>query len=149
MRMTPLASFALAALALSILVGCESRLKAPEEAGVCYFIGHPSNGVPKFNPIARNVPDLEHCAVYVYNVRMDMLKTGTAGKETQGSFAGNFLFATNKEVRFAQHYESPTFPLLVKAPDGRLVTPGSIVQEDDTPSGPVTVNVPKDLPQKP
>ncbi len=138
-----------AAVSTLALSACDKRLKAPDEAGVCYFIGHPKSGVPKFNVIARNVPDLEHCAVYVYNVRMDMLRTGTAGKETQGSFNGNFLFADNREVRFAQHYESPTFPLLVKAPDGRLVTPGSIVQDDDAPSGPITVNVPKDLPTKP
>ncbi len=132
------------------LTGCaDHKLKAPKDAGVCFFIGHPKEGGVKFNPIAKNDPDLEHCAVHLYNLRMGMVLTGTAGAETAGSYQGNFLFVTNREVRYSQHYEGATFPLLTKAPDGRLVQPGSIVEEPDAPSGPQTVNVPKDLPTKP
>ncbi|MDI7774342.1 hypothetical protein [Asticcacaulis sp. EMRT-3] len=129
------------------LAGCTPRVQSPDAPGVCYFIGHPTPKENKFNVLATNVPDLEHCAVYVYNARMDMLKTGTAGPETDGAYMGNFLFADNHEVRSGQHYEGPAFPFLVKAPDGRLVAPGSIVQDDGEPTGPQSVNIPKDLPK--
>ena len=41
------------------------------------------------------------------------------------------------------------FPLLVKAPDGRLVAPGSVVQEEAPTGEKVTVDIPKNLPQMP
>ena len=147
MRIAALSIMALAGCAA--LAGCTPRVKSPDAPGVCYFIGHPTPKENKFNVLASNVPDLEHCAVLVYNLRMDMLKTGTAGPETDGAYMGSFLFAGNHEVRAGQHYEGPVFPFLVKAPDNRLVAPGSIVQQDDAPSGPQTVDIPKNLPQAP
>jgi len=153
MRPIILAAFTLAAAPLLVLGGCEKRVAAPTEAGVCYFIGHISKteapGGLKFNVLARGQPDIEHCAVQLYNQRRAMLATGTAGEVTEGAYQGNFMQATNGEVRYSEHYEGPYFPFLVKAPDDRLVTPGSIVQEDDTQGdGPQkTVAVPKNLPK--
>ena len=134
------------------LSGCTPRVKAPSDIGVCYFIGHVkgADGKPalKFNPIARDQPDIEHCAVQLYNARMNMLATNTAGSETEGAYQGSFLFVSNKAVDYSEHYEGPTFPLLVKAPDNRLVAPGSVVIEDaPDPDAPRTVEVPKDLPK--
>ena len=150
MRVRTIAVAVAALAAVAGLSGCIKRLKAPDEAGTCYMIGHPKAGEVKFNVISKGEPDLEHCAVRLYNLRMDFLRTGTAGDVTEGAYSGSFLFVDNHEVRFSQHYESPSFPLLVKAPDGRLVQPGSIVEEDDTPTGkPESVTIPKDLPKKP
>ena len=149
MRLNSLLVTVLAAVALG---GCVARVKAPTELGVCYFIGHPKGpdgkSTFKFNVVARDQPDVEHCAVQIYNARMAMLATNTAGKETEGAYQGNFLEVTNTEVRFSQTYEGPYFPLLVKAPDNRLVAPGSVVIDDTPAEGPQTVTVPKDLPEK-
>jgi len=137
------------ALAAAGLSGCKERVKAPAVSGTCYYIGYPKSGGLKFNELSKNEPDLEHCAVRLYNARMDMMATRTAGAQTIGAYNGVFLFASGREVRYSQHYEGPVFPLLVKAPDGRLVAPGSVVQEEAPTGGQVTVDIPKDLPKMP
>jgi len=131
------------------LSGCQKRVKAPDVAGACYYVGYPKAGGLKFNELSKSEPDLEHCAVRVYNARMDLMATRTAGEQTIGAYNGTFLFASGREVRYSRHYEGPAFPLLVKAPDGRLVAPGSVVQEEAPTGGQVTVDIPKDLPQMP
>jgi hypothetical protein len=136
-------------LAVAALSGCQKRVKAPDVAGACYYVGYPKTGGLKFNELSKNEPDLEHCAVRLYNARMDMMATQTAGQQTIGAYNGTFLFAGGREVRYSRHYEGPAFPLLVKAPDGRLVAPGSVVQEEAPSGGQVTVDIPKDLPQMP
>jgi hypothetical protein len=152
MRPITIAAFALAAAPLLVLGGCIKRVEAPADAGVCYFIGHVKkteapDGL-KFNVIARDQPDIEHCAVQLYNTRRAMLTTGTAGQVTEGAYQGNFMQATNSEVRESPHYEGPYFPFLVKAPDDRLVTPGSVVEDDTQGDGPQQqVAVPKNLPK--
>jgi hypothetical protein len=138
-----------AALVATTLSGCAEKVKAPRDLGTCYFIGHTSKDEYKFNVVSKNEPDLEHCAARLYNVRMDLLRTGTAGTFTAGSYQGNFLFLDNHEIRYAQRYEGPAYPLLVKAPDGRLVAPGSVMREEDLPDKQVTVEVPKNLPKMP
>ncbi|ESQ76455.1 hypothetical protein [Asticcacaulis sp. AC402] len=142
-----MAMMAFAATAGLGLAACEQRLKAPFEAGTCFSIGHPASGEPKFNVVARDVPSLEHCAVHIYNLRQTRLATGTAGEVTEGSYGGSFLWANNREVRYSQHYEGPRMPFLVRAPGNRLVQPGAIVVEDTAPSGPVTVEMPDNLPK--
>lgn len=152
MRPIHFALLTLAAAPLLVLGGCVKRVEAPADTGVCYFIGHVSkkeapDGL-KFNVIARDQPDLEHCAVQLFNLRRSMLATGTAGEVTEGSYQGDFMQVTNHEVREAPHYEGPYFPFLVKAPDDRLVTPGSVVEDDTQGDGPQQqVAVPKDLPK--
>ena len=131
------------------LAGCQKRVKAPEVANACYYVGFPKAGGLKFNELSKNEPDLEHCAVRLYNARMDLMATRTAGEQTIGAYNGTFLFASGREVRYSQHYEGPAFPLLVKAPDGRLVAPGSVVQEEAPTGEKVTVDIPKNLPQMP
>lgn len=152
MRPITIAAFTLAAAPLLVLGGCQKRVEAPTDAGVCYFIGHVKKteapGGLKFNVIARDQPDIEHCAVQLYNTRRAMLTTGTAGEVTEGAYQGNFMQATNSEVRESQHYEGPFFPFLVKAPDDRLVTPGSVVEDDTQGDGAQQqVAVPKNLPK--
>ncbi len=152
MRPTHIAILTLAATPLLLLGGCQPKIQAPADTGVCYFIGHVKkteapNGL-KFNVIARDQPDIEHCAVQLFNQRRAMLGTGTAGEVTEGAYQGSFMQATNHEVRYSQAYEGPYFPFLVKAPDDRLVTPGSIVEDDTQGDGPQkSVAVPKDLPK--
>lgn len=145
MRRIAILIAALAAPAV-LLGGCEKHLQAPGEENVCYFIGRPATDQFKFNVIGRNVPDVEHCAVLLYNLRMDMLRTGTAADYTEGSYGGSFLWVNNREVRFARYHEGPTSVLLVHSPDGRLIQPGAIMYEDDSAqaSGPATIDLPQE-----
>ncbi|HTN40611.1 MAG TPA: hypothetical protein VLZ84_05630, partial [Asticcacaulis sp.] len=82
--------------AVGALSGCQKRVKAPDVAGACYYIGYPKAGGLKFNELSKNEPDLEHCAVRVYNARMDLMATRTAGEQTIGSYNGTFLFASGR-----------------------------------------------------
>lgn len=152
MRPISIATLCLAAAPMLLVGGCIKRVEAPTDAGVCYFIGHVSKkeapGGLKFNVLARDQPDIEHCAVQLFNQRRAMVMTGTAGEVTEGSYQGDFMQVTNSEVREAPHYEGPYFPFLVKAPDDRLVTPGSVVEDDTQGDGPQQqVAVPKNLPK--
>lgn len=130
------------------LTGCEKELKAPVADDICYFIGHPPGAKePKFNPVARNVPSIEKCAVELFTVRTNMRVTGTAGPVTEGAYNGSFLFVNNTTVEMAPKYEGIRMTLLVKA-GNKLVQPGAIVVEEPRGNEPHTVEVPKDLPQK-
>ena len=130
------------------LTGCEKQLKAPMERGVCFSIGHLSTGETKFNVVARDVENLEKCAVHIYTLHRSRLATGTAGEWTEGTYGGAFLWANAREVKYSQHYEGPRMPFLVRAPGNRLVQPGAIVEEEP-PSGRITVEKPDYLPTKP
>ncbi len=137
----------LAATAVA-LTSCEKELKAPAADDVCYFIGHPPGAKePKFNPVARNVPSIEKCAVELFTVRTNMRVTGTAGPITEGAYNGNFLFVDNTTVEFGTKYDGIRMTLLVKA-GNKLVQPGAIVQEEPRGNEPRTVEVPKNLPEK-
>lgn len=137
-----------AVVAATLLTGCQERLKAPTDKGVCFHIGHPKSGKPSFNPLADNVPSVEHCAVHLYNRRMELMLTGTAGSVTEGVYQGNFLFVDDRFVQMAPTYEGIRITLLVKTSDGRLVAPGTIVQEQPR-ERPEPVEIPDNLPQKP
>ncbi|ESQ91798.1 hypothetical protein ABAC460_05515 [Asticcacaulis sp. AC460] len=149
MKWKLMAAMAFAGTAAVGLSGCEKQLKAPNERGVCFSIGHPASGEVKFNVVARDVESLEKCAVHIYTLHRTRLGTGTAGEWTEGSYGGSFLWANAREVRYSQRYEGPRMPFLVRAPGNRLVQPGSIVQEEDLPTGPITVERPDYLPTKP
>ncbi|MGZ3306402.1 MAG: hypothetical protein ACXU8U_11130 [Asticcacaulis sp.] len=157
MRPVHLAALMLAAAPVLMLGACQPKVQAPKDQDVCYFIGHvkepgETKTSLKFNVLGKNVPDMEHCAVLLYNARRSLLATNTAGKETEGAYNGSFLLATNHDVRSSTTYEGPYFPFLVKAPDNRLVAPGSIQVDEDETQGDgkqQTVAIPKNLPQMP
>lgn len=137
---------ATAALAILAALGaCDSnRVVAPKERGICYHAGFPKDQPPKFNVVAENVQSLEYCAAHLDKLRLDFLRMGSARTTLTGAYQGTFLFIDSRGVRAAQTFEGPRFVLLVKAPDGRLVVPGSIVQE--RPQDAQVIEVPDNLP---
>lgn len=146
MRIT--AILAMSAVAVTGLTACENKtLRAPDEPGVCYHIGYPPNVAPRFNVVSKSEPSIEYCAARLYNLRREFLKTGTAGAVTEGAYNGYFLIVENGGVRMAPKHKGPSFPLLIKAPDGRLVAPGAVVQQREAPKGPESVKIPDNLPQ--
>ncbi|MFT4090371.1 MAG: hypothetical protein QM645_06540 [Asticcacaulis sp.] len=129
------------------LSACDTnRLVAPKDRSVCYHVGFPKDQAPKFNVVEKDVPSIEYCAAYLDKLRIDFLRMGSPRTNLVGTYQGTFLFVDSRGVRTGQTYEGPRFVLLVKAPDGRLVMPGTIVQEK--PDFSDVTEVPSNLPSQ-
>lgn len=146
------ASFALIGLsimglAIVGLASCEDKsLLAPDDANGCYYIGYPNAGVPKFNLIKKNVKSVEYCAAELDQLRMlSNLRPGKGRDTIDGAYNGNFIFIEGRYIRMSQTYNGSRFPLLVRTNDGRLVVPGSIVE--DAPVDNSVISEPNNLPQ--
>jgi len=125
MMIRRLAPFAAIGLVLS-LAGCEKTLEAPATPGVCYAMAVGPGGAVKFNPLARNQPDLEHCAAELDIMRLRFLGLGSNAKHVTGAYQSQFLFVVPEGVYTSSTYKGFRYLLLVHSGDGRLVTPGSL-----------------------
>ncbi len=119
------AAFGLCTVAL-VLAACEKTLDAPMTRGVCYAMATAPNGAVKFNPLARDQPDLEHCAAQLDIMRLRFLGLGSAEDHVVGAYQGQFLFIDPRGVSTAATFKGFRYLLLVHSGDGRLVTPGSM-----------------------
>lgn len=124
--MRPPASVALAVLAAAVLGGCQKSLDAPTDRGVCWHLAPLPGGRVKFNPLARNVPDLEHCAAQLEVMRVNFLSLGGQQSSVTGAFQGQYLFVQPDGVFTAQTYTGFRYPFMVRTGDGRLAVPGAI-----------------------
>ena len=113
---------AVVALALA-LAGCSRAPQAPADTGVCYHLAAIQDGKPKFNVVARNVPDMEHCAAQLEAMRLRFLSLGSPQNEIVGAYQGNFLFLQQEGVFTSASYNGVHYPFLVRTGDGRLVVP--------------------------
>ena len=120
-----LGSLLLGVLALS---GCDKTLQAPADKGVCWHLVQPANAPPKFNKLADNQPDLEHCAGELEKMRRAFAGLGAAQSEVTGAYQGQFLFIQPDGVFTAQELNGFRYPLMVRAPGGQLVVPGAVQQ---------------------
>ncbi len=115
--------------ALGLLVGlaaCEKTLEAPATPRVCYAMAVAPGGAVKFNALARDQPDLEHCAAELDIMRLRFLGLGSNAKHVTGAYQSQFLFVGPEGVYTAATYKGFRYLLLVHSGDGRLVTPGSM-----------------------
>lgn len=119
--MRPLALVALAALALS---SCNRQPQPPGDVGVCYYVASVSGANAKFDVVARNVADMEHCAAQLEAMRMRFLSLGGTNEEIVGAYQGAFLFLGPTGVFSADTFDGPRYPFLVRS-GGQLVPPGS------------------------
>jgi hypothetical protein len=118
----------LAALTAALaLAGCSSQVAAPTDTGVCYHMAAMQNGQPKFNVVAKGVPDMEHCAAQLEAMRVRFLSLGGGAQEIVGAYQGNFLFLGEQGVSTAETYQGPRYPFLVRNGD-QLVPVGSAPQ---------------------
>jgi hypothetical protein len=109
MRLTFLAG----AAALASLAACSSAVEAPYDPGVCYYVvpdEAEESGV-RFNVVARDQPQMEHCAARLEEMRLRFLGMGGSNREIMGSYQGNFFLA--------------------RTGDGRLAIPGAIQRDID------------------
>lgn len=123
--------FAIAALAVSAfaLAACEETVQAPLDTGVCYHVGTGPDGKIKFNVVARNQPNIEHCAAQLEGMRLRFLRLGGQTREISGAYQGNFIFLRREGIFRAQRWEGNQYLMLVRSGDGRLVVPGAVQTE--------------------
>lgn len=121
--MSRLAPLALIAAALA-LFGCRAGVKPPGDVGTCYHLAAIQDGKPKFNVLARSVPDMEHCAAALEAMRTRFLSLGSSNRDIVGAYQANFLFLGDDGVFTGTSYEGARYPFLVRS-GGQLVPVGS------------------------
>lgn len=128
MRIRLLAALALIVLP-SALAGCAKGIDAPADAKVCWAMATTKDGKVKFNRVAENVPDLEHCAAQLEAMRIKFLGLGGTQSEVVGDYQGTFLFLQREGVFTAQKFDGTRYPFMVRTGDGRLAVPGAMPQQ--------------------
>ncbi|WP_298744302.1 hypothetical protein [uncultured Brevundimonas sp.] len=74
---------------------CSSQAPAPSGAGLCWRMFEVAEQQPRFEIIARDVPNLESCAAQLEGARM------MEGRPTSGAYNGHFIFATEEQITSA------------------------------------------------
>ena len=118
-----------AAVALTTLAGCEKQLEAPTDRGVCWHLVQPAGQPPKFNKLADNQVDLEHCAAQLERMRINFRALGKNDDVTVGAYQGQYLFDDETGVATSQTLKGHPYSLMVRSGDGRLVVPGAMPQQ--------------------
>ena len=122
-----LAAVALAALS-AVLAGCEPKIEAPYDTGVCWHMVPLTGGKVKFNILSRNRPNLESCAASLEGMRERFLGLGGNQEDIIGAYQGNFLFLNRTGVFTATTLTGARWPALVRTDDGRLAIPSAVAQ---------------------
>jgi len=115
-----------AVLAAAALAGCSKDLEAPTDPQVCWHMATLPNGHVRFNRLAANQPDMEHCAAQLEAMRVRFAGLGVSQDELVGAYQGQFLFLDRNGIFTAQRYEGNRYPFLVRTGDGRLAMPGAM-----------------------
>lgn len=125
------------------LTACSSeKIKAPRDARVCYYIAQQADGAIRNNVVARNVKNIEECAVELERMRLRFLRMGGTKDEILGAYQGNFVFMTRQGIFTSKRIEGMRYLLMVRA-NGKLVMPGAIVRRQ--PNAP---DLPPELEQR-
>lgn len=135
MRILRSVTVALSLVSGLLLAACEPRVTAPTEAGVCWHMVTLEDGKTRFNPLARNVPDIEHCAAALEAMRIENGRMGQNRDEVIGGYQGSFIWLEREGVFISQSLNGSRFPALVRSGDGRLVIPGAVEQPPEPPAG--------------
>ena len=120
------------AVSAAALAACSSRTKAPTDTGVCYSVTLPEageKGEPEFHVVARDQPQIEHCAAQLEQMRMRFLRMGGSRRDLVGAYQGQFIFIDRAGVYFGKSLEGTRFFALARTGDGRLAVPGAIQRE--------------------
>jgi hypothetical protein len=123
--MRPSLLIAAVALVGVTLSACSKELQAPTDAGVCWHLATLPNGNVRFNKLASNQPDMEHCAAQLEGMRLRFSRLGSQQQEMVGAYQGAYLFIDRNGVFTAQRYEGIRYPFMVRTGDGRLAVPGA------------------------
>ena len=89
------ANLLLGVILLAGMAACSSQPAAPSGAGLCWRMFEVTDQEPRFEILARDVPNLESCAVQLEGARM------MEGRPTTGAYNGHFIFATEEQITSA------------------------------------------------
>jgi hypothetical protein len=120
---------AAAAVAVLALTACAKTVEAPSQAGLCYLMSPQKDGTVKFNSIAHDIKDLEHCALELELARRRLKGLGSTRDEWIGAYQGSFIFVEREGIFTSTKLDGIRYPALVRF-QNELVMPGAIV---DTP----------------
>jgi hypothetical protein len=123
-----LAALALAAVSAAALAGCEKKIEAPFDRGVCWHVVPLTGGQVRFNKVSENRPNLESCAASLEGMRERFLGLGSSQEDIVGAYQGNFLFLGRTGVFTSTSLTSARYPALVRTTDGRLAIPSAVAQ---------------------
>lgn len=123
-----LRSALVAGIAVLALAACSKRTLPPGGEGICWVVSK-QNGELKYNKLATNVPDLEHCAAALEAMRVRFLRMGGSVREVTGAYKGNFIFVEREGILTAPSLEQAPYLALVRTGDGRLAVPGAMPRE--------------------
>ena len=115
-------------LACSLLAGCQQEIRVPTDTGVCWHLVTLEDGKTRFNPMARGLTDIEHCAAALESMRLQFNRLGQNRDEVIGGYQGRFIWIEREGVFLSQTLNGTRFLALVRSGDGRLVTQGSMEQ---------------------
>lgn len=116
------------ALALAGLAGCgDKSLQAPRDVGVCWHLVR-VEGEYRFNKLAENQPQLEHCAARLEDMRLRFMRLGSQQTEIAGAYQGQFIFLEREGIFTAKSLTSTPYLALIRTGDGRLAIPGAVRQ---------------------
>ncbi|MEI9890194.1 MAG: hypothetical protein WDN45_05810 [Caulobacteraceae bacterium] len=110
------------------LAGCEQKIEAPYDKGVCWHVVPLTGGKVKFNKLTENRPNLESCAASLEGMRERFLGLGGNQEDVVGAYQGNFLFLGRTGVFTATSLTGARWPALVRTSDGRLAIPSAVAQ---------------------
>lgn len=87
------------AILLIGLAACSSQAAAPSGVGLCWRMIEVADQQPRFQIVARDVPNLESCAAQLEGARM------IEGRATSGAYNGHYIFATEDQITSARTME--------------------------------------------
>jgi hypothetical protein len=123
-----LAALTIAMVSAAALAGCEKKIEAPYDRGVCWHMVPLTGGQVKFNVLSRNRPSLESCAASLEGMRERFLGLGGSQEDIIGAYQGNFLFLGRTGVFTSTSLTGARWPALVRTSDGRLAIPSAVAQ---------------------
>ena len=85
------------------------------------------DGKPKFNVVASDVPDMEHCAAQLEAMRVRFLSLGGTAQRHRRRLSGQLPVPRREGCSPAETYQGPRYPFLVRNGD-QLVPVGSAPQ---------------------
>lgn len=100
------------------------------EPGVCYFVAAPEGETPRLEVVARDQPQIEHCAARLEEMRLRFLRMGGSNQEITGAYQERFIFIDREGVKFGQSLTGSRFFAMARTGDGRLAIPGAIQRDD-------------------
>lgn len=120
------------AILLVGLAACSSQA-APSGAGLCWRRSDAANQQSQFLLIARDVPNLESCAVQLEGARL------LEGRPTAGAYNGYFIFATEEQITSAKSVDGARIRIF-EADDRRQIQEGLRTLVEHQRSQPVPTN---------